>query len=65
MNLQQTSPQFAFIESSKYHEGHVSVGEMKFPTFGRKIKYTICSDKFKTVAELEDHRVKIPSTLTE
>ena len=37
---------------------------MKFPSFGKKYKGVVCSAKFKTEAELEDHRVKMHATST-
>lgn len=35
---------------------------MKFPLFGKKYKCDICKERFKTEAELEDHRVRMHAT---
>ncbi|AIF84238.1 hypothetical protein NTE_02184 [Candidatus Nitrososphaera evergladensis SR1] len=42
----------------------IFLAKMKFPSFGKKFKCTVCGDKFKTEAELEDHRVKMHATST-
>lgn len=46
-----------------YCDAHI-LDEMKFPSFGGKYKCAVCGEKFRTEAELEDHRVKMHATST-